>query len=72
MKKYDSDNCSRISVFIAAKNEETIVGIAVIKKKDKQLIEIVNLAVTEKYQNKKICRKLLEEAILYAQTERYK
>ena len=60
------------SVFIVAKNVDTIVGIAVIKKIDEQLIEIVNWAVTKKWQNKKIGRKLLEEAILYAETERYK
>ena len=60
------------SVFIAAKNDDTIVGITAIKKIDKQSIEIVNLAVNEKWQNKKIGRKLLEEAIIYAKTERYK
>ena len=67
IKEYSDD-----SVFIAAKNEDTIVGIAVINKIDKQSIEIVNLAVNEKWQNKKIGRKLLEEVILYAKTERYK
>ncbi|MBI9045928.1 MAG: GNAT family N-acetyltransferase [Anaerolineaceae bacterium] len=59
------------SEFIAALIEDKIVGMVGLKELNKKSIEIVCLAVYEQWQNQKIGRQLVENAISFSKNEAY-
>ena len=60
------------AVFLAARLDGEIVGIIGLKEIEEHCLEIVNLAVEEAHQNRKIGTKLLEAAIAEARARRYR
>jgi len=61
-----------IARFWAAIKDNEVLGIIGLKEENSETIEIVNIAVYEKHQNKKIGTELLEKAISYSKEKEYK
>ncbi len=60
------------SIYIAAETDDKVIAIIALKEIDNNSVEIVNIAVEEKWQNKKIGHKLLQKAIEYSKEKKYR
>jgi uncharacterized protein YhfF/GNAT superfamily N-acetyltransferase len=64
--------CKDTAIFWAAREENEILGIIGLLMIDKQCAEIVNIAVHEEHQNKRIGTELLEKAIAWSDEQGYR
>ena len=60
------------SIVIAAKEDDTVVGVLVLLRTRPKTMEIMNVSVQEEFQNKGIGRNLILHAIEYAKKENCK
>ncbi len=61
-----------VAVFWGAKVDGEIVGILGLTEIHEQASEIVNIAVAEKFENRRIATKLIQEAIAYSKEKPYR